>query len=86
MSRPEYCKTHESLCDKGIYAFELPTTRVKIPIHREHWDFPYSKKEAFFPNDHLQDDKYWPPVARADNVAGHHNLGCTCPPLSDYME
>ncbi|MGH8559297.1 MAG: aminomethyl-transferring glycine dehydrogenase [Methylococcales bacterium] len=53
---------------------------------REHWDFPYGKEAAFFPNGHLQDDKYWPPVARVDNVAGDRNLVCTCPPLSDYME
>jgi glycine dehydrogenase len=29
-------------------------------------------------------DKYWPPVARVDNVAGDRNLVCTCPPLSEY--
>ena len=30
--------------------------------------------------------KYWPPVARVDNVYGDRNLICTCPPLSSYGE
>ncbi len=53
---------------------------------RERWDFPYSKEEAFFPNGHLEGDKYWPPVARIDNVAGDRRLVCTCPPVSEYIE
>ncbi|MGH6830439.1 MAG: glycine dehydrogenase (aminomethyl-transferring), partial [Methylocella sp.] len=53
---------------------------------REHWDLPYTKQQAFFPNGHLQDDKYWPPVARVDNAAGDRNLVCTCPPVSEYGE
>ncbi|MCI0732492.1 MAG: aminomethyl-transferring glycine dehydrogenase [Methylococcaceae bacterium] len=53
---------------------------------QEGWDMPYSKEEAFFPNGHLQDDKYWPPVGRVDNAAGDRNLICTCPPVSEYAE
>lgn len=28
--------------------------------------------------------KYWPPVARVDNVYGDRNLVCACPPMSNY--
>lgn len=28
--------------------------------------------------------KYWPPVARIDNVHGDRNLVCSCPPMSTY--
>ncbi len=30
--------------------------------------------------------KYWPPVARVDNVYGDRNLVCACPPLESYAE
>jgi glycine dehydrogenase len=50
----------------------------------DDWPYPYSKQAAFFPLPWLDDNKYWPPVARVDNVAGDRNLICSCPPLSDY--
>ncbi|MEP3630082.1 MAG: aminomethyl-transferring glycine dehydrogenase [Hyphomicrobiales bacterium] len=50
------------------------------------WDRPYSKQQAFFPLSYVQADKYWPPVARIDNVYGDRNLVCACPPMEDYME
>ena len=31
-----------------------------------------------------EDDKYWPPVARIDNVYGDRHLQCGCPPLTAY--
>ena len=30
--------------------------------------------------------KYWPPVARVDNVYGDRNLFCSCIPIADYAE
>ena len=30
--------------------------------------------------------KYWPPVARVDNVYGDRNLFCSCIPLADYAD
>ena len=50
------------------------------------WDRPYSKQQAFFPLSYVQADKYWPPVARIDNVYGDRNLVCACPPMEDYLE
>jgi len=57
-------------------------------IHRlllEEWTLPYSRKQAFFPDNDQHDDKYWPPVGRIDNVYGDRHVVCTCPPLSDYL-
>ena len=51
----------------------------------ETWDKPYSKETAFFPLPWVNDYKYWPPVARVDNVYGDRNLVCACPPMEDYM-
>jgi glycine dehydrogenase len=50
----------------------------------EEWTLPYSRQQAFFPDNHQHDDKYWPPVGRIDNVYGDRHVVCTCPPVSDY--
>ncbi|MFM8748256.1 MAG: aminomethyl-transferring glycine dehydrogenase [Aestuariivirga sp.] len=50
------------------------------------WKHPYSKEKAFFPLKGYPNSKYWPPVARVDNVFGDRNLVCTCPPMANYME
>jgi glycine dehydrogenase len=51
------------------------------------WKHPYAREEAYFPlAGHYPNDKYWPPVARVDNVFGDRNLVCSCPPIEDYME
>ena len=50
----------------------------------ERWDRPYSKERAFFPLPGSRDDKYWPPVARIDNVHGDRHLACACPPPEAY--
>ncbi|MEM7214485.1 MAG: aminomethyl-transferring glycine dehydrogenase [Pseudomonadota bacterium] len=50
------------------------------------WERPYSKQRAYFPLSYVEADKYWPPVARIDNVYGDRNLVCACPPMEEYME
>ncbi|MDK4198679.1 aminomethyl-transferring glycine dehydrogenase [Pseudomonas sp. HR1] len=50
------------------------------------WTHPYSREQAVFPLPSLVDGKYWPPVARIDNVYGDRNLVCSCPPIEAYGE
>lgn len=50
------------------------------------WEHGYSREEAAYPLSSLRHDKYWPPVARVDNVYGDRNLVCSCPPMEEYME
>ena len=50
------------------------------------WTHPYSREQAVFPLPTLVDGKYWPPVARIDNVYGDRNLVCSCPPIEAYGE
>ena len=50
----------------------------------EDWDRPYTREQAFFPMAGLHADKYWPPVARIDNLHGDRNLFCSCAPVSEY--
>ncbi|MDP3897503.1 MAG: aminomethyl-transferring glycine dehydrogenase, partial [Mesorhizobium sp.] len=46
------------------------------------WRHPYSRMIAAFPDAGSDPaSKYWPPVARIDNVAGDRNLVCACPPI-----
>ena len=50
------------------------------------WNHPYTREEAVFPTAWIKAHKFWPPVARINNVAGDRNLVCSCPPLSEYSE
>ncbi len=52
----------------------------------ETWPFAYTRQQAFNPIDELREDKYWPPVARIDNVYGDRNLVCSCAPVSAYED
>ena len=52
----------------------------------ERWNRPYSKERAFFPLPGAHEDKFWPPVARVDNVYGDRHLACACPPPEAYDE
>lgn len=52
----------------------------------EEWNLPYTKQQAFFPDKHQHEDKYWPPVGRIDNVYGDRHLSCSCPSTEDYLE
>ena len=49
-----------------------------------NWDKAYDAMLGAAPagNEQLA-TKYWPPVARVDNVYGDRNLVCTCPPMED---
>ena len=37
-----------------------------------------------FPLPSLKLSKYWPPVARVDNVYGDRNVMCACVPMDAY--
>jgi len=47
------------------------------------WQHSYTREQAAYPQAGLRDAKYWPPVARVDNVWGDRHLFCACPPVSD---
>ncbi len=48
----------------------------------DNWSHPYNRKTAIVASD--QNNKFWSPVGRIDNVFGDRNLVCTCPPLDAY--
>jgi glycine dehydrogenase len=55
-------------------------------IAAERWEHCYTRELAAYPRPELRRRKYWPPVARVDNVYGDRNLVCACAPTSDWAE
>jgi glycine dehydrogenase len=50
------------------------------------WDRPYGREQAAYPAPWVRAHKFWPAVARVDNVYGDRNLVCSCPPMDSYGE
>ncbi len=50
------------------------------------WTHAYPRELAAFPLPTLKLQKYWPPVARVDNVYGDKNVMCACIPVDAYKE
>jgi glycine dehydrogenase len=50
------------------------------------WERPYGREQAAYPAPWLRGHKFWPAVARVDNVYGDRNLVCACPPMESYGE
>ncbi|MDC0416194.1 aminomethyl-transferring glycine dehydrogenase [Candidatus Pelagibacter sp.] len=61
-----------------------PHTHVEVAANK--WDHKYEREEAAYPTEILKSTKYWPPVARVDNVYGDKNLFCTCPSIDEYKD
>jgi len=55
-------------------------------IASQKWDHPYSREEAAFPAPWTREHKFWPAVARIDNVYGDRNLFCSCPPIGNFSK
>jgi glycine dehydrogenase len=49
------------------------------------WKYSYTREKAVFPSDESKQFKFWPSVARIDNVYGDRNLVCSCEPLESYL-
>ena len=53
-------------------------------VTADEWTRRYARSTAAFPPGVDKGAKYWPPVARVDNVYGDRNLFCSCIPLPEY--
>jgi glycine dehydrogenase len=53
-------------------------------IASDKWERPYSREQAAFPAPWTREHKFWPAVARIDNVYGDRNLFCSCPPIEEF--
>ena len=50
------------------------------------WKHSYSREQAAFPASWTREHKFWPAVARVDNVYGDRHLVCSCAPLEAHAE
>ena len=53
-------------------------------VTQSEWCHPYSREKAAFPEPWIRNAKFWPAVARINEVYGDRNLMCACPPLDEY--
>jgi glycine dehydrogenase len=53
-------------------------------ICADEWNHKYTRQQAAFPLYYVQQNKFWPTVARVNNTHGDRNLICTCEPVSSY--
>jgi glycine dehydrogenase len=53
-------------------------------IATDTWTHPYTREQAAFPVPGLRDFKFWPAVARVDNVHGDRHLVCSCAGMDAY--
>ena len=60
------------------------TKGVEVVV-ADNWDRPYRREQAAYPVPGLRDFKFWPAVARVDNVYGDRNLVCSCVGMEAYQ-
>jgi glycine dehydrogenase len=52
-------------------------------VSADDWPHAYPRRLAAYPSVAQEAAKYWPPVARVDNVHGDRNLFCSCIPVTE---
>lgn len=70
--------------DAGNILKNAPHTLAMLTS--DTWDFPYTREQAAYPLEYVQENKFWPSVRRVDDAYGDRNLICTCAPIEAYME
>ncbi|XP_043571087.1 glycine dehydrogenase (decarboxylating), mitochondrial isoform X2 [Chiloscyllium plagiosum] len=82
--RQEIADIEEGRMDMRINPLKMsPHTLACIaaPI----WDRPYSREQAAFPLQFVKPEtKFWPTIARIDDLYGDQHLVCSCPPMEAY--
>lgn len=54
-------------------------------VSSDSWHRAYSREQAAYPAPWLREYKFWPAVARIDNVFGDRNVFCSCPPMDEAV-
>lgn len=57
-----------------------------LMVGAEQWTHAYPREQAAWPVARLRTAKYWPPVARVDNVYGDKHVMCSCIPVEAYRD
>src|SRR3546814_7853032 len=64
----------------------LNAPHTAAQVSASEWTRSYPRELAAFPLATLRQQKYWPPVARVDNVHGDKNVFCSCIPIGRSEE
>ena len=53
-------------------------------VTNDVWEKPYSRQQAAYPLEYVNDNKFWPSVSRVDDAFGDRNLVCSCESIESY--
>jgi glycine dehydrogenase len=62
---------------------QAPHTAQRVTA--DAWPHAYTRVAAAYPPGVDRTAKYWPPVARVDNVYGDRHLFCSCIPVTEVQ-
>ncbi len=81
--REEIAEIEAGIADQVDNVLKNAPHTVEMATQSE-WCHSYSREKAAFPKPWVRDAKFWPAVARINEVYGDRNLMCACPPLDEY--
>ena len=81
--REEIAEIEAGIADQADNVLKNAPHTVEMVTQSEWWH-PYSREKAAFPKPWIREAKFWPVVARINEVYGDRNLMCSCPPLDEY--
>ena len=81
--REEIAEIEAGIADRADNVLKNAPHTVEM-VTQSEWCHPYSREKAAFPKPWVHDAKFWPAVARINEVYGDRNLMCACPPLDEY--
>ncbi|KAM4708873.1 glycine dehydrogenase (decarboxylating), mitochondrial [Discoglossus pictus] len=82
--RQEIADIEEGRMDSRINPLKMAPHTLTC-IASSNWDRPYSREVAAFPMPFVKpESKFWPTIARIDDIYGDQHLVCTCPPMEAY--
>lgn len=83
--RKEIKDVEDGKADKEVNLLKM-APHPQQDLLRSDWDRGYTREQAAYPLSWLKEKKFWPSVARVDDVYGDSHLSCTCPPIESYEQ
>ncbi|ERE77117.1 glycine dehydrogenase [Cricetulus griseus] len=82
--RQEIADIEEGRIDPRVNPLKMSPHSLTC-VTSSRWDRPYSREVAAFPLPFVKpENKFWPTIARIDDIYGDQHLVCTCPPMGAY--
>ncbi|KAJ6668181.1 hypothetical protein lerEdw1_015558 [Lerista edwardsae] len=82
--RQEIADIEEGKMDSRVNPLKMSPHSLAC-VAAPNWDRPYSREVAAFPLPFVKpENKFWPTIARTDDIYGDQHLVCSCPPMEVY--